>query len=55
MFVHAFCADSPCFRMKSPHRSHIVGNAWPEGEYRVFMERSDVRSCFRLPAVVDRG
>src|SRR6516162_3124692 len=23
------------------------------GEYRAFMERSDVRSCFRLPAVVD--
>jgi hypothetical protein len=27
MFVHAFCTHSAYFRMKSPHRSHIVSNA----------------------------
>jgi hypothetical protein len=26
MFVHAFCTHSAYFRMKSPHRSHIVSN-----------------------------
>ena len=26
-FVHAFCTHISCFRMKSPHRSHIISNA----------------------------
>ena len=42
MFVHAFCTHIPCFRMKSPHRSHIVSKALFVGDCRVL--RSAVMS-----------
>ena len=30
-FVHVFCTHGPCFRTKSPHRSHIDRDADPRG------------------------